>query len=436
MTRTSNKLTDTAARRANKPGLLGDGDGLYLSVSKVGTKSWLFKFMLHGRSREMGLGPYPTITLARAREKAMEARRLKVEGIDPIEARDAQKQATRAASAKQVTFRECAGRYIQAHRAAWKNEKHAAQWGSTLETYAYPTIGSLSVAGIETGHITQILEPIWTVKNETASRVRGRIESILDYAATHGWRSSENPARWKGHLENVLAARSKVGKTEHHPALPWKEIAAFVTALELQEGVGALALRFAILTAARTSEVLGATWGEIDNTEPRRIMVGHDEAGEPLYETEGARWTIHGNRMKAGKEHRVPLPAEARHILAMVAELRTDPSPGAFLFPGAKPGQPLSNMALMAVLRRMGRHDLTVHGFRSTFRDWCAETGKPTDLAEGALAHAIPSKTIAAYRREDLLERRRRLMEQWATFCGLHPLESVSRFLHRVHAVA
>ena len=260
-------------------------------------------------------------------------------------------------------------------------------------------IGALSVAAVDTGHVTRILEPIWAVKTETASRVRGRIEAVLDYAKTHGWRTGENPARWKGHLQNVLPARSKMSIVEHHAALPWAEIGAFMAELDRQSGTAARALRFAILTAARTGEVIGATWSEVDM---------HAET-----------WTIPGRRMKTSKEHRVPLSDAARAALAAAVEHREDQSDEAPLFPGGRAGKPLSNMSMLALLRRMGRSDLTVHGFRSTFRDWCAElTNYPAEVAEQALAHLIPDKVVAAYRRGDLFEKRRRLMSEWAGFCG------------------
>jgi integrase len=378
--------------------MYGDGGGLWLHIGPTGGRSWLFRYTLNGRAREMGLGPAHTIGQAEARERARAARHLCLDGIDPLDRRHAERDARRLAAASTITFKDCAAKYIAANRAGWRNTKHAAQWDATLETYAYPTIGALPVGAIDTGHVTRVLEAIWVAKPETASRVRGRIEAVLDYAATHRWRSGENPARWRGHLENVLPRRSKVAKVAHHAALPWREVAAFMGTLRGQESTAALALRFAILTAGRTKEVLEAPWREIDTTH--------------------AVWVIPAERMKAEREHRVPLAEPALAVLREAAKLRGDAAPDAPVFPGRRAGQPLSNMALLMLLRRMGRDDLTAHGFRSTFRDWAAETGKPADIAEAALAHTLGSKTQLAYQRGDLLDRRRRLMDQWAAFCG------------------
>jgi integrase len=394
--RESEKLTPIAVKNASRPGYYGDGRGLYLHVGPTGGKSWILRYMLHGKAHEMGLGPYPDRGLKDAREKAGEARAKRLDGIDPLAERKAKKALEAAKAAAAVTFKACAGKYITAHRAGWRNAKHAAQWEATLTAYAYPVIGDLSVAAVDTGHVTRILEPIWTTKTETATRVRGRIESVLDYAKVHRWREGENPARWKGHLENVLPARGKVAKVEHHPALPWGETGAFMVELDKQDGMAALVLRFAILTAARTGEAIGARWSEID--------------------MQGAVWTIPAARMKAGDEHRVPLSDAALAVLREAAKVRQDGA-DAPVFPAARSGRPLSNMALLMLLRRMGRGDLTAHGFRSTFRDWAAETGQPGDIAEAALAHTL-GKVEGAYQRGDLLERRRKLMAAWAAFCA------------------
>ncbi|HTW71154.1 MAG TPA: integrase arm-type DNA-binding domain-containing protein [Acetobacteraceae bacterium] len=436
------KLTPAKVKSASKPGLYGDGGGLWLNVGPTGGKSWLFRFMLNGRAREMGLGPLHTIGLAEARERARAARHQLLDGIDPLDARKAEKQRKAAEAAARVTFREVAEKYVKAHRASWRNEKHAWQWGATLEAHVYPTIGDVAVGAVDTGHVTRILEPIWTTKAETAARVRGRIESILDYAKTHGWRTGENPARWKGHLQNVLPARAKVSKVEHHAALPWREIGAFIAELAKQDGTARLALQFAILTAARTGEVIGARWGEIDMAPPRRVTIGRDDQGQPIIETTGAVWTIPAGRTKAGKPHRVPLAGPALDVLREAAKLRHGESPNDHVFPGGKGGKSsraLSNIAMLMLLRRMDRDDLTVHGFRSTFRDWCAEaTGYPRELAEAALAHALDSKVEAAYQRGDLLEKRRRLMNEWAAFCGrTEPVEGDNvTALHRHAEVA
>jgi integrase len=399
MARTIGKLTPAKVKSSSKPGLYGDGAGLYLNVGPSGSKSWLFRFMLQGRAREMGLGPLHTIGLAEARERATAARKLRLDGIDPLSARQAEKARRAEEAAAAVTFKRAAEGYVKAHRAAWKNAKHAWQWMATLEAHVYPVIGDLSVAVVDTGHVTRILEPIWVSKAETAARVRGRIEAVLDYAKTHGWRAGENPARWKGHLQNVLPARSRVSTVEQHAALPWAEMGSFMAELEQQGGIAALALRFAILTAARTGEVIGATWGEID--------------------MRAGIWTVPGRRMKIGKEHRVPLSDVALAVLREMAKLGTGTDADSFVFPGGKTGKPLSNMAMLALLHRMHRGDLTVHGFRSSFRDWCSEsTNYPREVAEQALAHAIPDKVEAAYRRGDLFEKRRRLMDEWTEFCG------------------
>ena len=350
MARGIGKLSPAKVRTVAKPGIYGDGAGLWLNVGPTGGKSWLFRFMLDGRAREMGLGALHTIGLAEARERATSARRLLLDGIDPLDARNAARTRRRLEAAAAVTFKDCAAKYVAANRAGWRNAKHAAQWESTLVLYAYPTIGALPVSAIDTGHVTKVLEPIWAEKPETASRVRGRIEAVLDYAKVHGWRAGENPARWKGHIENVLPKRSKVRAVVHHAALPWREIGSFMTTLAGQEGVAALALRFAILTAARTGEVIGARWSEID--------------------TQHALWTVPAARMKAAREHRVPLSDTALAVLREAATLRDGDAE--YVFPGGKPGQPLSNMAMLVLLKRIGRNDVTPHGMRSAFRDWAS----------------------------------------------------------------
>jgi integrase len=398
MARLIEKLSPAKVQKEKKPGLYGDGAGLYLNVGPTGGKSWILRYMLDGKAREMGLGPLHTIGLSEARERAREHRRLILDKIDPLEMKEAKRQASRIKKAAAITFKACAEKFIKTNRAGWRNEKHAAQWGSTLTTYAYPTIGELSVGEIDTGHVTKILEPLWNTKPETASRVRGRIESVLDYARVHRWREGENPARWKGHLDNVFPRRSKVAAVEHHAALPWPEIGAFMADLYKESGVAAVALRFAILTATRTGEVLGAQWSEIDLA--------------------AKVWTIPPDRMKAGREHRVPLSAPALMILAAMAKGRERSDEDGFVFPGQREKKPLSNMAMLMTLRRMERGDLTAHGFRSTFRDWAAETGRPPDIAEAALAHTLGTKTALAYQRGDLLERRRKLMDDWAAFCA------------------
>ncbi len=359
----------------------GDGGGLYLQVKPSGRKSWVFRFKIANKTRWMGLGAYPEIGLADARKRAEAARDHLTKSpdgrVDPIQAKreaaEAKVRAKAATDAKERaeaeatlrTFRNAAAGYIAAHEAAWRNPKHHQQWVNTLATSSYPTIGDLSVAAVDTDHVLAVLEPIWRTKPETAGRVRGRIEAILDYAKVRGWRTGENPARWRGHLDNLLPAHAKIAKVEHHAALPWREINAFLVALDEHEAVAARALRFLILTATRTSETLNAAWGEISLDDP-----------------DGAVWTIPAARMKGGREHRVPLTDAAVATLRDVEPLRAGPD--APIFPGQKPGKPLSNMALLMLLRRMGRGDLTAHGFRSTFRDWVAEATKsPTGAGRG-----------------------------------------------------
>lgn len=311
----------------------------------------------------------------------------------PLDVRRSIKQAEALERAKAMTFDQCAEAYIAAHRAGWKNAKHADQWETTLATYASPIFGSLPVADIDTGLVVKALSAIWESKTETATRLRGRIEKILDWATVSKYRQGENPARWRGHLENLLANPNKIAKVEHHPALPWREIGAFMVELRKQVGTAARALEFTILTAARSGEVRGAIWAEID--------------------LDAGLWVVPADRIKMGKEHRVPLSASA---IALLNEL---PREGDLVFPGAKENTALSDMSLTAVLRRMKRTDITVHGFRSTFRDWCAEsTNFPREVCEHALAHSLPDKVEAAYRRGDLLDKRVQLMKAWAEYCA------------------
>lgn len=390
-----NKLSAMAVQKAKTPGYYGDGGGLWLQISKLGGKSWVFRFTLHGKSREMGLGPVHTVLLADARGKALEHRKQIAEGLDPIEVRRTEQARAKLEAAKMKTFAECATAYIEAHRAGWKNEKHVKQWTATLETYAFPVMGALSVAGVDTGLVLRVLEPLWHTKTETASRLRGRIESVLDWAAFRGYRQGENPARWKGHLDNELPARSKVQAVEHHAALPYAEIGAFMADLQQREGISPRALEFAILTAARSGEVRGALWAEID--------------------LKAFIWTIPKERMKMDKEHRVPLSNEAVKLLEGLP--RIDGSE--YVFPAPRGGQ-MSDMALTAVLRRMKRGDITQHGFRSTFRDWAGETtAYPREVIEHALAHKLKDKAEAAYQRGDLLVKRARLMADWSSYCGI-----------------
>ena len=374
---------------------VGGVPGLYLRVLGGG-RSWIYRYSFAGRRRDLGLGSYGDLTLAEAREAAREQRKLVLQRIDPIEARREQGDIRKAAYAGRFTFQQCINGYLEAHGDGWRNPKHRAQWRTTLENYACPTIGAMNVAAVNTALVLQILEPIWKTKTETATRVRGRIENVLAWATVRKYRQGENPARWKGHLDQLLAKPSKVSTVTHHAALPWREMGAFMMDLRKQEGVGAAALEFAILTAARSGEVRGATWDELD--------------------FEARTWTIPAGRMKAEKEHRVPLSDDALAVLDRMKECRL----GDYVFSGMKEGMPLSDMSLTAVLRRMKRDALTAHGFRSAFRDWAAEsTSYASQVVEMCLAHAIGSKVEAAYRRGDLFDKRARLMAEWAKFCAV-----------------
>ena len=390
--RDSNRLTAIKVAKINKPGRDGDGNGLVLQVSKWGTKAWLFRFERDGRERQMGLGPVNVLTLAEAREKTRECRKTLLNGLDPIETRRSDRMRARVEAARGVTFRQCAEHYITAHEAAWRNDKHRAQWKSTLATYAYPTIGNLSVFAVDTALVLKIIEPLWRTKSETASRIRGRIESVLDWATVRGFRQGENPARWKGHIDKLLPPRSKVRAVKHHPALPYPEVPQFMADLRSRDGISARALELTILTALRTGEVIGAQWPEFD--------------------TEARIWIIPAERMKSGREHRVAISDRVLEIMSAL------PRKDDFVFPGARRGTPISNMAMLELMRGM-RPAYVPHGFRSTFRDWAAErTNYPNHVVEMALAHVVENKVEAAYRRGDLFEKRRRLMTDWAKYCG------------------
>ena len=372
------RLTALKVDKTTRPGMYADGGGLYLRVTKDGTKNWVYRYMLNGRPRWMGLGPLAIYGLQEARAKALDARRRRHEGIDPIDARKAERMRARLDAAKAVTFKECADAYIDSHRAGWRNGKHAAQWEATLATYAEPVIGALPVQAIDMALVLKILQPIWTEKPETAGRLRGRIERVLDWAKVRGYREGENPARWRGYLEQLLPPLSRVRRVVHHAALPYAKLPDFLVQLREQEGIAALALEFTILTAARSGETMGARWSELNLLD--KI------------------WTVPAERMKAGKVHRVPLSARALALLQEMEALRPPGNAEGYVFPGGKAGKSLSNMAFLMLLRRMGRDDLTAHGFRSTFRDWAAErTNFPSEVAEMALAHTVSDKTEAAY---------------------------------------
>jgi integrase len=404
MARQIERLTALQVEKAKKeadylsPGMYADGAGLYLRVTPEGARNWVLRYMLNRRPRWMGLGPLSLYGLAEARVRALDARRKRHDGIDPIEARRAERIRQRLDAANAITFKQCAESHIALHRAGWRNEKHRYQWKQTLEQFVYPEIGSLPIQAVDTTLVLKVLEPIWTTKPETASRVRQRIENILDSAKARGYRDGENPARWRGHLDKVLPARSRVREVEHLAALPYAELPGFLANLRTREAIAACALEFLILTAARTGEVIGVRWREIDLLDKT--------------------WTVPVDRMKARREHRVPLSARAIAILQEMQAARQSDDDNGYVFPGPKRGKPLSNMSFLMLLRRMKLEDLTVHGFRATFKTWASEcTSFQNEIAEAALAHIIGDKVEQAYRRGDLFEKRRRLMQQWATYC-------------------
>lgn len=376
-----------------KNALLGDGQGLYLSVTKTGTASWLFRYMDFGKAKSVGLGAYPATSLQRAREKAQALRDARATNVDPQAAKQEQEREYKLQQAKAKTFRTCAEEFIELSRPSWRNVKHVQQWQNTLSKYAHPVIGDLPIGAVQTEAVVRILDPIWTTKTETATRLRGRIEAILDWAAVHGLRQGDNPARLKGHLEHMLP-KLRDARHVHHPALPYEQLPAFIAELRHQEGIARYALEFLILCASRTGEVLLATWSEFDLNK--------------------GIWTIPKERMKAGIEHRVPLTKRATEILKLVQPF----SSKTHVFPGGKKEKPLSNMAMSMLLRRMGHDSITVHGFRSSFRNWAGEqTNYPFEVCEQALAHRLPDAVAAAYLRSDFFERRASLLADWSNYC-------------------
>jgi integrase len=390
-------LSAAKVKNLKAPGDYLDGRGLYLQVRSESSKSWLLKFSMQKRAREMGLGSALDFSLADARETRDKYRKLIKVGVDPIEHRKAEEAARAVDRAKAITFKDACARFIAANRSGWKNIKHAAQWEATLKAYAYPLIGALPVQAIDTALVMAVLDPIWSIKPETASRVRGRIESVISAAKARGEFKGENPATWKGHLDNLLPKTSKVRKVENHAALPYADLPAFMKDLREREGIAAAAMEFLILTVGRTGEVLGATWDEFD----LRKSV----------------WTIPGERMKNGKEHQVPLSAPAVAVLERMSKLTN----GEHIFFGQSSGRSLSNMALLVLLRRMKRTEITSHGFRSTFRDWAAERGYQDPVAEAALAHSVPDAVVAAYKRTTFFELRKKMMDDWAAFATSDP---------------
>lgn len=395
MARKAKELSALSVGRLTTPGhhAVGGVAGLYLYVNDAGARSWVLRVMVGDKRRHMGLGGFPDVPLAHAKEKARKLREEIAQGNDPLVQKRALASQLKASQASAKTFQQSAEAYIDAHGDSWRNAKHRAQWSSSLGTYAYPVIGSLHVQDVCQAHVLAILEPIWKTKTETASRLRGRIESVLDWATARHYRTGENPARWKGHLDKLLPAPGKIQKVQHQRALPIDDMKSFMADLRKMDGIAATALEFVILTATRSGEVRGATWEEVDLT--------------------SNVWTVPAERMKAGREHRVPLTPRCIEILKSLPRIKDC----AYLFPAPRGGA-LSDMALTAVMRRM-KVDAVPHGFRSTFRDWAGErTNYPRELAEQALAHTLDNKVEAAYRRGDALEKRRLMMSDWAEFIG------------------
>lgn len=393
----TSRLSARRIAQLDKPGRYCDGGNLWLQVRSKDAKSWIFRYVFAGKVRWHGLGDLRTISLAEARDAALECRKLLRQGIDPIEHRRAQRAAAIAERNSRRTFAEAAREYVAAHRAGWKSAQHARQWENTLRGHVLPVIGDLPVAEVTTDHVLGIIRPLWETRAETASRIRGRIELVLDYSKAKGWRSGENVAKWAGNIAHLLPHRQKVQQTKHHPSLPWRDVPALMAQLERQAGMSSLALRCLILTAGRAGEIRGARWSEINFDE--------------------RMWDIPGDRMKSGKPHRVALSASAIKILREVEPIANG-DPDALIFPSAKAGRPLAETAMGAVLKRMGRGDIVPHGFRASFRTWVAEaTAFPPELAEFALAHALPSAVERAYQRSDMIEKRRGMMADWAAHC-------------------
>jgi integrase len=394
MPKIAKELTALAVSKLRRTGLhaVGGAAGLGLKVMPSGSRAWVLRTVVAGKRREYGLGGFPTVTLASARERAKAMLDQLFHGVDPAETKKQAKSALAAQRARAVNFKSLAEQYISQHEASWKNAKHAAQWSSTLEAYAYPICGHMVAADIDTATVLRVLEPIWREKTETASRLRGRIEAVLDYAAAKGLREGPNPARWKGNLALTLPAKRKISPVEHHPAVPVKDMPKFFQSLQQREGTAARALEFLVLTAARSGEVRGAQWSEIDLA--KKI------------------WTVPAQRMKAKREHRVPLSTKAIALLKLLPSKKL----GGLVFPGNKPTAKLSDMSLTVLMRRM-EVDAVPHGLRSSFRDWVGEeTRHPREVAEMALAHVVANATEVSYARGDLFEKRRSMMQDWARF--------------------
>ena len=396
MTKHVDKLNAMKVAKLTKLGMHADGCGLYLHIRSTASKCWVFRYQLRGMKRKMGLGPVRDMSLAQAREKAREIRLQLRAGIDPVDQRRQERLAAVSRQQQMVDFDSCAQRYIESHASSWSNQKHRKQWESTLLTYASPVFGKLPVSMIDTSLVLQVLEPIWSVKTDTARRLRERIERVLTWAKLRGYRQGENPAQWQGHLEQILPKPTRVKRVKHHAALPFSQVPAFMKTLGQNDVIAARALKFTVLTACRTSEVIGAKWSEIDLAK--------------------AIWIIPAERMKAKCEHRVPMSKQVLALLGSLQPLKVGDDP--WVFPGARKGRPMTNMAMLKLLERMKKEDITVHGFRSTFRDWVSETTDyRREVAEMALAHTIESAVEAAYRRGDLFEKRAALMQDWANFC-------------------
>ena len=401
MARTVDRLTDLKVKREKLPGLYHDGGGLYLQVTSSGAKSWVLRYMLRGAAREMGLGPVALVSLSEARAKAVEARKLRLDGIDPIEHRNAKRAAQALDSAKGKTFRESVEAWHAAHANSWGSDKYRRQQQTLMTTYAIPDLGTLPVAAIDTELVLKAIEPIWKIKVVTARRVRDNIEAVLDYAKARGWRTGENPARWRGHLDDLLAKPKKLHAVEHFAALPYAELGAFMMLLRQQTGRDALALELLILTAARVGEIIGMEWSEID--------------------LKNRTWTIPASRMKSGREHRAALSEAAVAVIEQV-----DGDDG-LLFPKAR------DTGLAKLRERLGYGHITTHGFRATFRTWAAErTNFPRELAEVALAHVVGDETERSYQRGDLFEKRRQMMDAWAKFCSKPTVAGAVVPLHAV----
>lgn len=394
MAKKINRLKALQVKQLSKQGWYPDGQGLYLQVSPTLSKTWVYRYQKGKTERRHGLGSYPTVTLEVARNAAQLCRQIRNDGFDPIDYKRSIEAEKQLEEKKKVTFKECALIYIESKKSGWKNRKHESQWRNTLETYAYPIIGDLFVQNIDTDLVFEVLEPIWSTKTETASRVRQRIESIIDWAKVKKYRTGENPALWRGHLDKLLTERNKIQKVKHHPAMAYTDLPEYFQMLRKIETVAAKALAFAILTATRTSETRQARWSEID--------------------LNNGVWIIPEERMKMEKEHRVPLTPECVSILKEIKHTHNNN----YVFSGLKQNKAISDAALLKLLKQT-HSTLTVHGFRSTFRDWCAEmTNYPSWLAEAALAHSIRNQTQAAYERGDKFDKRRKLMNTWSNYCA------------------